>query len=103
MTVGEAFICDYIRTPIGRFQGALSSLSATKLGSIAVKAAPQLRQARAREAEASLEHLAGHLARGVVGARPLHAQRNQGVVMGPDRAVMVAHRVERARSALPVR
>jgi acetyl-CoA acyltransferase len=28
----EAFICDYTRTPIGRFGGALSSMRADDLG-----------------------------------------------------------------------
>jgi acetyl-CoA C-acetyltransferase len=35
----EAVILSAVRTPIGRFQGALSSVPATTLGSIAVKAA----------------------------------------------------------------
>jgi acetyl-CoA acetyltransferase family protein len=34
----EAYICDYIRTPIGRFGGALSSVRADDLGAIALKA-----------------------------------------------------------------
>jgi acetyl-CoA acyltransferase len=34
----EAFICDYIRTPIGRFGGALSSVRADDLGAIPVRA-----------------------------------------------------------------
>ncbi|RWX81799.1 3-oxoadipyl-CoA thiolase [Neorhizobium lilium] len=34
----EAFICDYIRTPIGRFGGALSSVRADDLGSVPLKA-----------------------------------------------------------------
>ena len=34
----EAFICDYIRTPIGRFGGALSSIRADDLGAIPLKA-----------------------------------------------------------------
>ena len=34
----EAFICDYIRTPIGRFGGSLSSVRADDLGAIALKA-----------------------------------------------------------------
>ena len=33
------FICSYARTPIGAFQGSLSTISATKLGSIAIKGA----------------------------------------------------------------
>ncbi|TPI14525.1 3-oxoadipyl-CoA thiolase [Mesorhizobium sp. B4-1-3] len=34
----EAFICDYIRTPIGRFGGALSSIRADDLGAIPLRA-----------------------------------------------------------------
>ncbi|MGE5643176.1 MAG: thiolase family protein [Byssovorax cruenta] len=37
--VGEAVILSAARTPIGRFQGSLSSLPATQLGAIAVRAA----------------------------------------------------------------
>ena len=33
----EAFICDYIRTPIGRFGGALSSVRADDLGAVPLK------------------------------------------------------------------
>jgi acetyl-CoA acyltransferase len=36
--VTEAFICDYVRTPIGRFGGALSSVRADDLGAIPLKA-----------------------------------------------------------------
>jgi acetyl-CoA C-acetyltransferase len=34
----QAFICDYIRTPIGRFGGSLSSVRADDLGAIPLKA-----------------------------------------------------------------
>ncbi len=34
----EAFICGYVRTPIGRFGGALSSVRADDLGAIPIKA-----------------------------------------------------------------
>jgi acetyl-CoA C-acetyltransferase len=37
----EAVILSAVRTPIGKFQGTLSSLPATKLGAVAVKAAVQ--------------------------------------------------------------
>lgn len=37
----EAFICDYIRTPIGRFGGALSSVRPDDLGAIVLKALVQ--------------------------------------------------------------
>ena len=36
--MADAFICDYIRTPIGRFGGALSSVRADDLGAIPLKA-----------------------------------------------------------------
>jgi len=36
--VSEAFICDYIRTPIGRFGGSLSSVRADDLGAIPIRA-----------------------------------------------------------------
>ncbi len=36
--MAEAFICDYIRTPIGRFGGALSAVRPDDLGAIALKA-----------------------------------------------------------------
>jgi acetyl-CoA acyltransferase len=37
----EAFICDYVRTPIGRFGGALASVRADDLGAIPLKALMQ--------------------------------------------------------------
>ena len=33
----EAYICDYIRTPIGRFAGGLSSVRTDDLGAIALR------------------------------------------------------------------
>ncbi|TIS85609.1 acetyl-CoA C-acyltransferase, partial [Mesorhizobium sp.] len=36
--MAEAFICDYIRTPIGRFGGQLASIRADDLGAIPLKA-----------------------------------------------------------------
>jgi 3-oxoadipyl-CoA thiolase len=36
--MSEAYICDYIRTPIGRFGGALSSVRADDLGAIPLRA-----------------------------------------------------------------
>src|SRR5690606_4945312 len=36
--MAEAFICDYIRTPIGRFGGALSKVRADDLGVVSLKA-----------------------------------------------------------------
>src|SRR6187402_1413167 len=34
----EAYICDYIRTPIGRFGGQLASVRADDLGAVPLKA-----------------------------------------------------------------
>ena len=39
MDMQEVYIVSAVRTPIGSFGGALSSLSATQLGSIVIKAA----------------------------------------------------------------
>ena len=36
--MAEAYICDYIRTPIGRFGGSLSSVRADDLGAIPLRA-----------------------------------------------------------------
>ena len=36
--MSEAFICDYIRTPIGRFAGSLSSVRADDLGAVPLRA-----------------------------------------------------------------
>jgi hypothetical protein len=36
--MSEAYICDYIRTPIGRYGGVLSSVRADDLGAIPLKA-----------------------------------------------------------------
>ncbi|GKX34576.1 MAG: acetyl-CoA acetyltransferase [Rhizobiaceae bacterium MnEN-MB40S] len=36
--MSEAYICDYIRTPIGRFGGALSAVRADDLGAVPLKA-----------------------------------------------------------------
>jgi acetyl-CoA acetyltransferase len=36
--MAEAFICDYIRTPIGRFGGALAPVRADDLGAVPLKA-----------------------------------------------------------------
>ncbi|MBN2342069.1 MAG: thiolase family protein [Deltaproteobacteria bacterium] len=38
MSIQEAFICAAVRTPIGNFQGGLSSLSAVQLGSCVIEA-----------------------------------------------------------------
>ncbi len=40
----EAFICDYIRTPIGRFAGGLSTMRTDDLGAVPIKALMQRNQ-----------------------------------------------------------
>src|SRR6202034_3738368 len=37
MTMTEAFICDFVRTPIGRFEGGLSRVRADDLAAIVIK------------------------------------------------------------------
>ena len=39
----DAVILSAVRTPIGKFQGALSGLPATKLGAVVIKAAVEPR------------------------------------------------------------
>jgi len=39
--MAEAFICDYVRTPIGRFGGSLSSVRTDDLGAVPLKALQQ--------------------------------------------------------------
>ncbi|MFX8358700.1 hypothetical protein ABTL39_19275, partial [Acinetobacter baumannii] len=38
MTMRDAFVCDAVRTPIGRFGGSLSSVRADDLAAIPLKA-----------------------------------------------------------------
>jgi acetyl-CoA acyltransferase len=38
LKVSEAYICDYVRTPIGRFGGSLSSVRADDLGAVPLRA-----------------------------------------------------------------
>ncbi|KYO44927.1 acetyl-CoA acetyltransferase, mitochondrial [Alligator mississippiensis] len=48
-TLNEVVIASAVRTPIGSFQGSLSSLPATKLGSVAIKGAIERAGIRAEE------------------------------------------------------
>src|SRR5499427_2169580 len=49
MELNEVVIVSAVRTPIGGFQGALSGVAATKLGSVVIKAA--LKRANLKEAD----------------------------------------------------
>jgi len=49
--VNEAVILSAVRTPIGKFQGTLSGIPATKLGAVAVKAAVERAGVKADEIE----------------------------------------------------
>src|SRR5690348_16770159 len=65
--MNEAFILSACRTPIGKFQGALSSLSASDLGARAVEAAVQ----RAGVAPSAVEEvILGHVLAGGAGQAP---------------------------------
>jgi acetyl-CoA C-acetyltransferase len=63
----EAVILSAVRTPIGKFQGALSGLSAPKLGAIAVKAAVGRAGIDAKDIE---EVLMGNVVQAGVGQAP---------------------------------
>ncbi len=65
--VTEAVILSAVRTPIGKFQGALSGLAATKLGAIAVKAAVERAGIDAKDVE---EVLMGNVVQAGVGQAP---------------------------------
>ena len=63
----EAVILSAIRTPIGKFQGALSGLTATKLGAVAVKAAVERAGIDSKDIE---EVLMGNVVQAGVGQAP---------------------------------
>ncbi len=65
--MSNAFIIDGKRTPIGSFLGALSSLSATELGSIAIEAALKASGLRAELVD---EVIMGQVLQGGVGQAP---------------------------------
>ncbi len=63
----EAVILSAVRTPIGKFQGALSGLPATKLGAVAVKAAVERARINPKDIE---EVLLGNVVQAGVGQAP---------------------------------
>ncbi len=63
----EALILSAARTPVGRFQGALSSLPATRLGAIAVKAAVERARVNANDID---EVLMGNVVQAGQGQAP---------------------------------
>jgi len=63
----EAVILSAVRTPVGKFQGALSSLSATSLGSVAVKAAVESARINPKDIE---EVLMGNVVQAGEGQAP---------------------------------
>jgi len=63
----EAVILSAVRTPIGKFQGALSSVPVTKLGAVAIKAAVQRAGIAAKDIE---EVLMGNVVQAGVGQAP---------------------------------
>ena len=73
----EVVILSYARTPIGRFQGGLSSFSAPQLGTLAIKAA-----LAKREIDPSLvdECIMGNVLQAGVGQNPARqAARGAGI------------------------
>ncbi|MEB2333833.1 MAG: acetyl-CoA C-acetyltransferase [Anaerolineaceae bacterium] len=72
----EAVILSAARTPIGRFQGALSSVPATQLGAIAVKAAVERAGINAEEVE---EVIMGNVVQAGEGQAPA---RQSGILSG---------------------
>lgn len=72
----EAVILSAARTPIGKFQGALSSVSATQLGAIAVRAAVERAGINAEEIE---EVIMGNVVQAGEGQAPA---RQSGILSG---------------------
>src|SRR4030067_1262073 len=64
----EPVILSAVRTPMGKFQGALSRLSATQLGAVVVKAAVE--RAKIQDPEAIAEVLMGNVVSAGVGQAP---------------------------------
>lgn len=54
----QAYICDAVRTPVGRYGGALSSVRADDLGAVPLKALMERRLKRTYSA--STHHLCSH-------------------------------------------
>lgn len=67
MSENEAVILSAVRTPIGRFQGALSGLAAPKLGALAIKAAVERAGIDPKDVE---EVLMGNVVQAGVGQAP---------------------------------
>jgi acetyl-CoA C-acetyltransferase len=63
----EAVILSAVRTPIGKFQGVLSGLPATKLGAVAIKAAVERAKIDSKDIE---EVLMGNVVQAGVGQAP---------------------------------
>src|SRR3989337_1525012 len=74
----EPVILSAVRTPMGKFQGALSRLSATQLGAVVVKAAVE--RAKIQDPEAIAEVLMGNVVSAGVGGAP--ARPGAGVFAG---------------------
>jgi len=72
----EAVILSAVRTPIGKFQGTLSSVPATKLGAIAVRAAVERAGIKAEEIE---EVIMGNVVQAGEGQAPA---RQSGILGG---------------------
>src|ERR1044071_2922053 len=76
----EAVILSAARTPVGKFQGSLSSVPATQLGAIAVKAAVERAGINPEEIE---EVIMGNVVQAGEGQAPA---RQSGILSGiPDR------------------
>src|SRR5690242_11925774 len=75
-SVGEAVILSAARTPIGKFQGSLSSVPATQLGAVAVKAAVERAGINPEEIE---EIIMGNVVQAGEGQAPA---RQSGILSG---------------------
>src|SRR5262249_56410025 len=93
MELNEVVIVSVVRTPIGGFQGALSGVAATKLGSVVINAA--LKRANLKEADVDQVIMGNILSAGLwqAPARPAPP----GAALAPRGGSLPGHHACRSR------
>src|SRR5205085_8094849 len=85
----ETVIIRAVRTPIGKFQGALKSMTATQLGSIVVKAAVERAGLKPDQVD---EVIMGNVVSAGLGQNPARQAALRGGLL-PDVAAMTINKV----------
>ncbi len=89
MNTQEVYIISAVRTPIGSFGGALSSLSATQLGSVAIKAAVERAKIKPESVE---EVIMGNVISANLGQAPAR-QAALGAGLSPQARCLTVNKV----------